>query len=62
MSDDPGQFPYFIPIEWQGDGPNPSPNYSARGSMYGVGGIPHCQWGGSQSVIGGGGSTYGSYV
>jgi PKD repeat protein len=62
MKDDPGQFPYFIPIVWQGDGPNPSPNYSARGSMYGVGGIPHCQWGGSQSVIGGGGSTYGSYV
>ena len=62
MKDDPGQFPYFIPIEWQGDGPNPSPNYTSRGSMYGVGGIPHCQWGGSQSVVGGGGSTYGSYV
>jgi PKD repeat protein len=62
MWDDPGQLPYFIPIVWQGDGPNPSPNYSSRGSMYGVGGIPHCQWGGSQNVIGGGGSTYGAYV
>ena len=62
MWDDPGLFPYFIPIVWQGDGPNPSPNYSSRGSMYGVSGIPHCQWGGSQNVIGGGGSTYGAYV
>ncbi len=30
--------------------------------MYGVSGIPHAQWGGNQSVIGGGGSTYNQYV
>ena len=60
--DDPGQFPYLIPIIWQGDGSNPSPNYSSRGSMYNVGGIPHAQWGGSQSVIGGGTGSYSAYV
>ena len=30
--------------------------------MYGVSGIPHCQWGGNQNVVGGGTSTYGSYL
>jgi PKD repeat protein len=62
LADDPAQFPYVIPLVWQGDGSYPSPQYSARGGMYGVSGIPHCQWGGSQQVVGGGGSTYGSYV
>jgi len=61
MWDDPGQFPYFIPIIWQGDGPNPSPNYATRGSMYGVSGIPHSQWNGNYDIIGGGGGTYTAY-
>ena len=62
MWDDPGTYEYYIPLIWQGDGPNPSPGYSTRGSMYGVGGIPHSQWGGSQNYIGGGGSTLPAYI
>lgn len=52
----------FIPIIWQGDGSNPSPGYSTRGSLYGVGGIPHAQFGGSIDVIGGGTNMYPSYL
>jgi len=62
MWDDSATYPYFIPMIWQGDGPNPSPGYSSRGSMYGVGGIPHCQWGGSQNYVGGGTSTLPAYI
>jgi PKD repeat protein len=62
MWDDQATFPYFIPFIWQGDGPNPSPGYSTRGSMYGVGGIPHSQWNGSVSNVGGGGGTLGAYT
>ncbi|MCK5051355.1 MAG: PKD domain-containing protein, partial [Candidatus Cloacimonetes bacterium] len=62
MWDDPATYPYFIPLIWQGDGPNPSPGYGTRASMYGVGGIPHCQWGGSQNYIGGGTSTLPAYI
>jgi PKD repeat protein len=62
MWDDPGNYQYFIPLIWQGDGPNPSPGYSARGSLYGVSGIPHCQWNGSQNYVGGGASTLPAYI
>ena len=62
MWDDPASYPYFIPLIWQGDGPNPSPGYSSRGSIYGVSGIPHCQWGGSQNYVGGGTSTLPAYI
>ena len=55
-------FPYFIPIIWQGNGPHVSPNYSARGSLYSVGGIPHAQWGGTIPVVGGGTGSYNAYV
>lgn len=62
MHQDPDQFPYLIPLIWQGDGPNPSPNYGGRGGLYGVSGIPHAQWGGSLNVVGGGTGVYNSYV
>ncbi len=62
MWDDPATYPNLIPLIWQGDGPNPSPGYSTRGSMYGVGGIPHSQWNGSQNYIGGGTSTLPAYI
>ena len=53
MMNDDTTYPHFVPLMWQGDGSNPSPNYSGRGNMYGVGGIPHAQWGGNQQVVGG---------
>ena len=62
MWDDPTTFPYLIPIIWQGNGPNPSPNYPGRVSLYSVGGIPHCQWGGNQHYIGGGTGTLPGYI
>jgi Secretion system C-terminal sorting domain len=62
MWDDSTTYPYLIPMIWQGDGPNPSPGYSARGTMYGVGGIPHGQWGGNQDYVGGGTSTLPAYI
>ncbi|MDP8221645.1 MAG: dockerin type I domain-containing protein, partial [Candidatus Stygibacter frigidus] len=62
MENDPDA-EFYIPLIWQGDGAWPSPGYSARGSMYGVGGIPHAQWGGSEDIVGGGGTTmYNSYI
>ncbi|MDP8210709.1 MAG: T9SS type A sorting domain-containing protein [Candidatus Stygibacter australis] len=62
MENDPAA-EFYIPLLWQGDGSWPSPGYSARGSMYGVGGIPHAQWGGSEDIVGGGGTTmYNSYI
>ncbi|HPR17377.1 MAG TPA: right-handed parallel beta-helix repeat-containing protein [Candidatus Cloacimonadota bacterium] len=62
MWEDPTTYPYLIPLIWQGDGPNPSPGYSSRGSMYGVSGIPHCQWGGNLNYVGGGTSTLPAYI
>ena len=52
---------YFIPLIWQGNGTWPSPGYSTRGSMYGVGGIPHSQWNGFQEIVGGAGTTMYNY-
>ena len=43
----------FIPIIWEGN-QHTSPGYSTRASMYGVGGIPHAQFGGTEDVVGGG--------
>jgi len=62
MYNQPETFPYFIPIIWQGNGTHVSPNYSSRGSLYGVSGIPHGQWGGTIPVVGGGTGVYSSYV
>ncbi|MCF7911864.1 MAG: T9SS type A sorting domain-containing protein [Candidatus Cloacimonetes bacterium] len=62
MENDPDA-EFYIPLIWQGDGAWPSPGYSTRGTLYGVGGIPHAQWGGFQEIVGGGGSTmYNSYI
>jgi len=47
---------------WQGDTENASPNYSGRASFYGVGGIPHAQFGGYLTVVGGGTNMYPSYL
>ncbi|MBT3168879.1 MAG: T9SS type A sorting domain-containing protein [Candidatus Cloacimonetes bacterium] len=52
----------FIPLLWQGDGSNPSPGNSSRKSLYGVGGIPHAQFGGYLSSVGGGGNMYPTYL
>ncbi len=54
-----------IPLIWNG-GTNEatcptSPNYSPRGSMYGVSGIPHAQFGGYLEDVGGG-TTYPRYL
>lgn len=56
------EFEYLIPLIWQQDGPYPSPNYGQRTSLYSVGGIPHGQWGGHLSYVGGGPATYSNYV
>lgn len=48
-------FDNFIPLIWQnsiGYVEMPSPNYSTRGSMYNVGGIPHARFGGYISEVG----------
>ena len=56
------QFEYLIPLIWQYDGPYPSPGIGTRISLYGVSGIPHGQWGGYLTYIGGGTTTYSNYV
>ena len=61
MADNDTAAPFFIPLIWQGDGPNPSPNYGGRASMFGVGGIPHSQWQGHTDDVGGG-TTYPRYL
>ncbi len=52
----------FVPLIWQGDTDNVSPNYGGRGNLYGVNGIPHAQFGGYIQVVGGGGNMYPSYL
>jgi len=44
---------HVIPILWETGGPNPSPGYSLRGSIYGVGGIPDAYFNGYINVLGG---------
>ena len=44
---------HLIPILWESGGPNPSPGYSTRGSLYNVGGVPHAQFGGTIPIVGG---------
>ena len=61
LADNDVEAPNFIPLIWQGDGPNPSPNYSGRGTLYGVSGIPHSQWQGHMDDVGGG-TTYPRYL
>jgi PKD repeat protein len=50
-----------IPLIWQGDTANASPGYGSRASQYGVGSIPHAQFQGNISDVGGG-STYPRYL
>lgn len=50
-----------ISLIWQGDTANASPGYSSRGSLYGVGAIPHAQFQGHIADVGGG-STYPRYL
>jgi len=47
----------LIPLIWQGNGVGISPYYNLRSTMYGVNGIPHAQWNGHESLIGGNTST-----
>ena len=53
---------FFIPLFWEGDGSHPSPNYGSRASLYGVGGIPHVEFGGYIESVGGGGDMYPTYL
>ena len=46
---------------WEGDG-NTSPNYANRSYMYGVDGIPHVVFNGTETVIGGGTNMYPYYL
>ncbi len=62
MFNENDQFEYLIPLIWQYDGPYPSPGIGTRINLYGVSGIPHGQWGGSLTYIGGGTATYSNYV
>jgi hypothetical protein len=62
MDNQSDDFEYLIPLIWQQDGPYPSPNYGQRTSLYSVSGIPHGQWGGHLSYVGGGAATYSNYV
>ena len=39
-----------------------SPNYGGRAALYGVSGIPHVEFGGYISVVGGGGDMYPNYL
>lgn len=55
------QFPYLIPIIWQGNGPHQSPNYGTRQSLYGFTGIPHARFNGNIEVRGGGANVYTNY-
>lgn len=58
--------PYVINLYWQSPagyiGDIPSPNYSYRGGLYGVGGIPHVQFQGTNPVVGGGTNMYPYYL
>lgn len=51
-----------MPLIWQGDTVNISPNYSQRAAFYGVGGIPHVQFNGYVADVGGGTNTYNRYL
>lgn len=60
-------FDNFIPLIWQhpsGYVGMASPNYSTRGTMYSVSGIPHARFGGYISEVGGiaGGNMYNYYL
>ena len=46
---------------WESDG-HVSPNYSQRSSLYGVSGIPHVQFNGTEESIGGGTNMYPYYL
>lgn len=49
----------LIPVEWHSSGFTPGgsdfdiPAYSTRAALYNVGGIPHTQWNGTESTVGG---------
>ncbi len=45
-------YPYFIPLIWQGNGPHISPDYVPRRNLYGITGIPSLRFGGNIVVHG----------
>jgi fibronectin type 3 domain-containing protein len=59
MYEQTDEFPYLIPLIWQGDGSHPSPNFTSRFGLYGGQYVPHCQWGGTIEVVG---ADYGAYI
>lgn len=46
------EYPYFIPLIWQGNGPHISPDYMPRRNLYGITGIPSARFGGNVVVHG----------
>ena len=52
MCDDEENFPYLIPLIWQGDGLHQSPGYSMRQSLYNFSVLPYTQWNGSIGISG----------
>ena len=55
-------FDFVVPMIWEGDGEHPSPQYSEREAVYGVGGLPHAQFQGSSDVIGSGTNMLPAYT
>jgi Secretion system C-terminal sorting domain/Fibronectin type III domain len=53
---------FVVPLIWEGDGEHPSPQYSQREAVYGVGGLPHAQFQGSSDVIGSGTNMLPAYT
>ena len=47
---------------WQGDTQYASPNYASRSILYSVSGLPHAEFGGYLSAVGGGGDMYPTYL
>jgi len=62
MADNREAYPYLIPMIWQGDGANASPNYTPRRTFYGITSFPTCRWCGTDNVVGGGSGTLGEYI
>lgn len=62
MNDNQEQFPYLIPIIWQGNAAHASPNYGTRRTLYGFTGIPHARFCGNVEVRGGGANVLNAYT
>lgn len=62
MNNNEEDFPFLIPIIWQGNGPHQSPNFNTRAQLYQVAGIPHARFNGNVRVVGGGAGVLDAYT